>query len=473
MDLFFHLSKDVRTNLFRFDKERTAQLIHMITDIKSEGQHSTNKMSRLSAFGLDTLPIEEIPILQIKNPYSRWKRLSKQKAFEYGNWRRRIPNGKFRKDLRPNVAYAVDGFEANGSYASVKTFVVFNGQKSAIKVIDESDSDWFELVSHAYMCQIAQNFSNITVPKLLFMQRSPKVDHYNDRRGIRRAYHYMTTQVCMERAEGTPFVKLDNFYMLTALAHAMRAIYQLQKATHFIHRDLSGHNIMYEPSNHQITFIDFGMTCINPHLAPLSWQKKDEDFYLSEPGSHGAMCTNRSLDPSVLIAFLSKSHPWCAAEHLEMKRQYKKAIESSDNERAKQALYAPRKGTQYTTIRPGDWSVGNELRPWDAEAKEGDGWHWWLFNMIEFPVEYYFPENILCRLLRLIPLDQWFAIRKGWSSDFDKFMPKDVHVELDDGRTGVIQKLVRRKLNVLVGSEVVHVHPYECKKKPYLNRPDN
>jgi hypothetical protein len=41
-------------------------------------------------------------------------------------------------------------------------------------------------------------------------------------------------------------------------------------------------------------------------------------------------------------------------------------------------------------------------------------------------------------------------------------MPKNLPVFLDDGRTGILQKLVRNKLRVLIGTDIVDILPSEC-----------
>jgi len=98
-----------------------------------------------------------------------------------------------------------------------------------------------------------------------------------------------------------------------------------------------------------------------------------------------------------------------------------------------------------------------------------DGRHWWVFNMVEFPMEEWYPENMMTRLLEFIPLEHWFGIRRRWSvkrvggdkNPFDACMPK-LKVYLDDGREGVLQKLVRNKLQVLIGTTTVDILPNQC-----------
>ena len=58
--------------------------------------------------------------------------------------------------------------------------------------------------------------------------------------------------MCMERVSGRPISSLSGVQLLVALAHAMKALYQLQEDVRFMHRDLSGTNIYYEASTHVI-----------------------------------------------------------------------------------------------------------------------------------------------------------------------------------------------------------------------------
>ena len=438
MDLFFYLPKTVQENIFYFNRTSLAELAKFIQRIN--GHNITSAFETMSVYGLKTIPSGIIRFSLIDNPYAKWRRVVHKCLFRFGNWQKQIPDGAFKKDLKSNTAYIVDGYQAKGSYANVWTFVVFRDHKAVIKLMEFDEYDWFELVSQAYLYEACKKYEHVHVPRLLFLQRSSTHGTY----------------ACMERARGHQFSKLRGTVLLVAMAHAMKALYRLQNDVHFMHRDLSGLNITYDPFNHDITFIDFGMTCLNPRLHKLAWQSTDESFYLKHMATSASMCTNRSLDASMLISYSALQHTWLHKEHVEMKRDYTNAINNSDNANAKRALHMPKRETQYTTIRPGKWTVGNEL-------SEGDGHHWWLFNLSEFPVERWYPENVLKRILRQIPLDHWFSIRRHWSREFDEFMPKDLRVQLKDGRTGILSRLVQRKCRVRVGEEELDMRTSVCR----------
>ena len=83
-------------------------------------------------------------------------------------------------------------------------------------------------------------------------------------------------------------------------------------------------------------------------------------------------------------------------------------------------------GQSYTALDYGEGNPGNLALPLD-------GPHWWLFNLAEFPVEYYYPANVLKRLLEHIPIKEWFAIRANWIDTFDAAMPKNIRIGIKDG----------------------------------------
>jgi len=215
---------------------------------------------------------------------------------------------------------------------------------------------------------------------------------------------------------------------------------------------------MFDFQTLKTTFIDFGLSCINPNKSDVSWQNYNDIFFLPMEDSHATKCTNRSHDVCTLIAYLASQHPFLQLEHDKMKREMRSVINKSPNERAKSPLQSPRKSTtQFTTIKPG-WTVGNEL---DVNKEKPDGRHWWVFNMVEFPMQEWYPEKMMTRLLEEIPLSQWFGLRRNWAQ-FDVCMPKNLPVFLDDGRTGILQKLLRNKLRVLIGTDTVDLLPSQC-----------
>jgi hypothetical protein len=442
MDLFFDLSQSTRKDIFCFDDTSTRALFE---HIRVFAPKSNKDFYDISDYGLSLLPVGAIPFRLIQNPFASWERCQNKPEFRKGNILKRIPNGSFKKSLKPDIAYIVDGFRAEGAYAEVWTLVAYRNHSAVIKMIEFDEFDWFELVIQAYLHEKCHAYEYIEVPRILFLQRSKS----------------MGTDACMERAKGVPICSLKGIRLLVAIAHAMKALYQLQEDLCFMHRDLSGQNIYYEPSEHLITFIDFGMSWLNPTKHKIPWQIAEDTFY--DWRTENKM--NRSLDASTLIAHASLQDAWFATLHNQMKRDYKQAIQKSNNTLAKQKLSPPRKkDTQYTTIRKGSWCVGNELEPWNAETSSGDGPHWWLFNMSSFEVDQWTPENVLKRVLRKLPLDHWFALRRHWKDTFDKIMPKDVRILLDDGTEGILEKLVQRTCRIRVGNAIRHVPPNKCRQ---------
>lgn len=441
MDLFFHLSITAQRKLFCFDEKSTSELYAYIHSL---GSMESDDFVSISKYGLSKLSVGTVPFEPILNPFESWRRCRTSTVFKNGSRRTRVPRGAFKKSLDPNTAYIVDGFSTEGAYARVKTLVIYQQCATVVKMFELDEFDWFELVTHAYMYEQCQKYACIRVPRLLFLQRS-------------RSYG---TYACMERVHGDPLFRFKGIRLLVALAHVMKAMHQLQKGVHFMHRDLSGQNVYFDMSTHVVTLIDFGMSWLNPNTHQHAWQNDDDTFY----NWRTATKMNRSLDASILIAHLSLRDSWLAQLHVEMKRDYKKAIEESNDDEAIGALSPPRRYSQYTTIRQGPWHVGNELEPWDTETSSGDGPHWWLFNMSSFQVEQWLPENVLKRVLRKLPLDHWFAIRRHWQETFDSIMPKNVQILLDDGRVGTLEKLIRRKLQIRIGNSICTVLPSKCQQ---------
>ncbi len=449
MDLFFELPKTVQESTFSFTDGNTDSLKQYVARLSVSMAVCRESIEDISRFGLSKLPLATVQFQCIHNPYLHWHRHDSKARFSrkcIGDTLQVqiVPKGQLKLTLNPEVAYIVDGFRTNGAYASVCTLVVYQKTLSVVKMMDFDEFDWFELVTQAYLYEKCKSSAFVRVPRILFMQRSKSYGTY----------------VCMERASGKPIHAYNGIRLYAALAHAMKALYQLQKDVHFMHRDLSGQNIYYDASSHVITFIDFGMSWLNPTKHKMPWQMVDDTFYDWRSDTE----INRSLDASTLIAHTSLQDKWIAELHTQMKDDYKKAIEMSSDSSAKQQLSPPRRETQYTTIRKGGWHVGNELEPWDAVRSEGDGPHWWLFNMAKFHVPEWFPENVLKRLLRKLPLDHWFSIRRQWETSFDLHMPKDVEVVLCDGTIGTLARLERRMCHVRVGNKILVLKPHQCKQ---------
>lgn len=455
MDLFFTLPEEIRRNLFHISAEKEDEIRNMI-EVENEKDHTVNQRNyeEVANFAQEQLPTQEqlpkfIVYKTIVNPYKRWRRLKDgskyRNLFQWGNWYRYIPDAMIKdKYNKMSTAYIVDGYGEAGSYAKVNTFVVFQGKKCVLKKMEEDYADFFELVTQVYLSQKCKEmYSHICVPDIYFIQRGQNAHN---------------TDVCMERGNGAFLKDLRDDNLLIALAYVLRSLWFLQKDFFFMHRDLSGQNVMFDFQTFKTTFIDFGMTCINPDKKNISWQYYNNGFFIPMEDSHATKCTNRSHDVLTLIAYLASQHPFLQLEHNKMKREMRSVINKSPNERAKSPLQSPRNSlTQFTTIKPG-WTVGNEL---DTKKKKPDGRHWWVFNMVEFPMSEWYPEKMMTRLLEEIPLSQWFGLRRNWAH-FDECMPKNLPVFLHDGRTGILQKLVRNKLRVLIGTDTVDILPSEC-----------
>lgn len=451
MDLFLYVPDNVKKQIFFFDDQDIQTYTELARDVlqATAVDVKTKALDKVSQFGISKIRTNNIKLQYILNPYrSRtWRRVPNRNIFTYRHRKVPIPKGIFRKDLKQDTAYIVEGYQASGAYGYVNTFVVFQDQACVLKTMQEDNNDWFELVTQAYLHEFCKRYRRIQVPSLLFLNRS---------------YSSKVTRACMPRASGFPVGHLRGTTLMKALAHIMKALFQLQKDVHFMHRDLSGSNVWFDPKTNEVTFIDFGMACVNPSLQKMSWQATGQEFYELLADSHASMCTNRSYDPSVLISFLSMDDIWCDQEHVQMKKDYKEAILASKNKTAKQKLSPPATDGQYTTIQGKDWKVGNELVPFNPQTGQGDGQHWWLYNMVEFPVERWYPENVLKRILPRLPLSDWFAIRMGWTSTFDECMPCDIQVKLKNGNVGTLVKLVRKKFRILVEGVHMDVDPKDC-----------
>lgn len=452
MDLFLNIPEEIQHRIFFFDDDDIQTYVTKARAVLEANtlDVKTKALNTVSEFGISKIRNNNIKLQHVLNPFKprTWRRVPNRNIFKYRHRKVSIPKGTFRKDLKQDTAYIVEGYQASGSYGYVNTFVVFQNQICVMKSMQEDKNDWFELVTQAYLHEFCKRYRRIQVPSLLFLNRS---------------YSSKTTRACMPRANGFPVGHLRGPTLMKALAHVMKALFQLQKDVHFMHRDLSASNVWFDPQTNDVTFIDFGMACVNPTLQKMSWQATGQEFYELLADSHASMCTNRSYDPSTLISYLSLDDIWCNEQHVQMKKDYKEAIVASNNETAKKPLLPPKKDGQYTTIRGQNWKVGNELIPYDVVSGRGDGPHWWLYNMVEFPVERWYPENVLKRILPQLPLNDWFAIRLGWSSTFDECMPKNIRVRLTNGNEGTLMKLVRKKCRILVEGVQTDVDPSLCK----------
>lgn len=409
---------------------------------------------------LNGLPYDSVKYENTDNPFNRrWTRMKGRRKFQKGSMERTFPpesdlkTSLLSQEISSNKAYITNGYEAAGSYASVYTLVAYNGHLGVIKSMEDVSVDLFELITQAYLCENLKlkSYRHIKVPEIYFIQKKMHRER-------------VLVDVFMSRAKGNALSDIArrlNTDVLVALAHVCKSLWHLQRDFQFMHRDLSGANVFYDALSLDVTFIDFGMTCINPTNRHHAWQSNNDDFYEQYTNSNGSQCTNRSLDLCILIAQLSYTkHIWCVAEHEKMKNKMKEVIDNSDNRVAIEKL---RKKIRFTDISKDNWQPGNNSR-------EHDGAHWWLYNMVEFPLEDWYPAMILPRLLRNIPFKHWFGLRKNWRATFQDVMPKDMRVRINNyadityvGKEGMVTGLFgRNQLSVLVEGKKINVPEKDC-----------
>jgi len=453
MDLFLRLS-DTTKSLLHLTGDALIGQINRIHGKKNKETVLNTILqipkSELSAEWVKNLENKRVDYIQINNPYNKWTRQGR--IFNKGNFRRRFPpesdlNTTYASD---SVAYTTYGYNGNGSNATVKTLVAYNGHLSIIKRSEDIDNILYEIIIQAYLFEQLSNrakkgdnyYKYICVPEIFFVQRARE----------------NAVDICMHRAVGTDLGQLSGTQLMIALAHVCKGLWHLQRDFHFMHRDLSPTNVFYDQVSKKVTFIDFGYSCVNPRpFRKQSWQSGDESFYTPSDNNHASMCTNMSLDICILIAVLSHwNNPWCREEHQRMKRVMKKTIDASKNEIAKSKLkLQPTLRTDIQEINASDASETDKRRLCSKKIRKaiqkqqsytaidyGENWfpgnmlevsaapHWWLYNMVEFPIEQWYPANVLSRLLYHIPILDWFAIRKNWTLRFDEEMPKDIRIKI-------------------------------------------
>jgi cell division protein FtsB len=531
MDLFTKLSDDTKQLLWLSDKSGKG-IVDQITQLHQKHKLLTKleiirkiKKPRLSIAWVKGLPVNAVTYEDKTNPFKTalWKKMKTVNKFKNNNSDVQVsvpPEKDLNSELSENIAYVVPGYTEAGSFADAKTLVAYNGHLCVIKSSGETARDeiLFEIITQAYLFEQIQNrplvleqvkadvkqqkdagakayvpakvvadgaiYKKIKVPELFFVQRFAEEEDDGGDRVMIDVEKVYNVDICMHRAEGVPLKILGTSRLMIALAHVCKALWHLQRDFHFMHRDLSGHNVFFDYASKIVTFIDFGMSCVNPDLHQGAWQSGNVDFY-KKSDEHASKCTNESLDICILISFLThfRTHAWCNAELVEMKKKMKETIASSENEAAKAKLTltpglkaklerikntvltdeqrrlftqkavkkAVAYGQSYTALDYGEGKPGN-LAPPSA------GRHWWLFNLVEFPVEYYYPANVLTRLLYEIPLKEWFAIRANWTDTFDAAMPKNIRIGIKDGVA--IEQLTGAAENV-IGKEGLLIKLYK------------
>jgi hypothetical protein len=482
-NLFFRLPENIRRDVFHFTEESEQELHEKISELLNNPDKSKNddsedessddgcdhdKYCAVSKFGLTQIPTQYIAYTTIENPYYRWSRRKHENLFRWGNFSKEFPNGKISlRYQNPLIAYITSRFEAFGAYGKVKTLVAFRGHLSIIKSMNENKRDFFELVTQAFLHDFClKHYTRIKVPELLFLQHSSE----------------SVVDACMARGRGKFLSDIIGLDLKIAFAHVLRALWFLQRDVFFMHRDLGAQNVMFDKVTNIVTFIDFGMSCLNPPTPKdVSWSGRTDFYRLGSPG-HAEKCTNRSLDACVLLETLYKAEndPFFNREHGQMRAEMEKTIRSTENLSAKEEFYHKDYSmfTHITKYKGNEEKYRNLDVFYMGNANDRDvlNPHWWVYNCVEFPLGKWFPENVLGRLLREIPFKDWFALRKNWPETFDGITPTGIQVVVKKGAPvyladktemrllktmpGIFLKCVRHNLRIrLVDFAIVTVSP--------------
>lgn len=476
MDLFYQLS------------DKTKDILHLYTLIQAISEKGLEigyltpletlmklQKSSISLNWVRTVPQKVIAYSEILNPFkSPWMRIHTATLFinQKTGKEVRVPPEKAlspQYDTRGHV-YMVRGYSAAGSNAAAKTLVAYRNRLAVIKRSEDMYLILFEIITQAYLFENLEQkrikdsvYKYICVPEIFFVQR----------------YKKYSIDMCMHRAKGEPIKKFQGTELLLALSHVCKALWHLQRDFRFMHRDLSGDNVFFDKVSKQVTFIDFGYSCINPELKDDAWQSGDQSFYKTGSKNNASLCTNWSLDMCILIAWLSfRGDPTCIQELAAMKLAMKETVDTSGNERAKENLKIPEdKLTQIRTIKNSkfnriqkrtklakiykqfvdktlfsainvdEWTPGNLVDTLDDTPP-----HWWLYNFVEFPLENWYPANVLTRFLREIPLQYWFDIRKNWRDTFQNIMPRNIRIKVKE-EVITVKNIGKFKGSDLVGKE--------------------
>ena len=453
MDLIFQLDEHCRRNLLHTTLGTEQYLSRFLLV-----ENMTLLRNRYRAAGLILRQLflkgVRVKYEDIDTPYRDWKRV-RQKRKLVNKFASTTEECRFPQCIlspkefavHGNSVYIVRGFQDGGSYASVKPFVLYNGQYCVLKYMCGGIQDMFEIVTHLYLSQTSEKYINMSVPRIQFVQSSKR------NCGTRPAI-----DVCMQRCAGVLVSELadDDQHLLIALAHTIKMLHFLQRDLNFMHRDLHSGNVFFDMETRHVSLIDFGMACVNPRRAGLAWQNRG-NFYRVDPGTRAASCSNRSLDICNLILCFSKSNLWCHEEEEKMKIALKVEIDESNNLPAKVWLSKENDPDTFTDITEPNWHIGNNMAKNDAH-------NWWTYNMVEFPVAGWYPENVMRRMLYELPFAEWLYLSVQWV-DFNTVVPKDIGVTVDDGRIGTVNGCSSTHLSILVGKRVIQKLPSQCTRE--------
>jgi len=326
------------------------------------------------------------------------------------------------KKFEDHKAHIVKGYNDGGSNASVFTLVEYNQLLCAIKrttgheegeegyYSDDNENILFEIMTHSYLYEKIKENENdaylyIKIPEILFVQQAPVQE--------------LKVDICMRRAEGWPLVAFIEFgkeaEQNSALAHVLKALWHLQKDYDFMHRDLSGTNVFYDDETRKVTFIDFGHSCVKINGNDKAWQYDEQSFFIRDKNddNYASNCQNRSLDACILITYLSvgaNDNTFLRNETNDMKKTMKKLYEK--NKTVENNIGEGR----FTNTDVVDWYPGNGPK---GDGIDGGEAHHWIYEFVEFPMENWYPEKILKRLLLHVIPDEWSHIRNHWEEIFD------------------------------------------------------
>ena len=355
-----------------------------------------------------------------------------------------------------NVIYKASGDPYGGSWSVVDLNIFWNGIRGVIKHIVEErpvneivknsetgedepnipkavererkekygevvffTTSIYELVIQLYLSLRTLRYKKLTIPRLYWARRV----------GLKKL------DVFMQKAPGIFLCKVPKTKVLLALAHVMKQLWRLQRNEDFMHRDFHVGNVFFDPDTLDVGIIDFGNACVNPSKSPLAWQANNPDFFPMIHGSRASACSNRSLDVSCILASTQLiRHEYLTAEYDEMLVSYKKLLGKAPEKI--RAPFEDRASGFFTTIKKKNrqWFIGNNL-PSNSQQ------HFWTYNMVEIENPGWYPERFLARLLRQLPIEDWFPLRKNISKLFDSIAPKPTYFKIK--QTGKIGKLVK------------------------------
>ena len=433
------------------------------------------------------IPVDRVVETYSTNPFVHWTRVptSAMLPFRHKSGKRsKYPKGKTKpkgNKSGKDIAYIVNGYgDKGGSFSDVHPFVVYDGKTCILKIMEISPEplirgvdveeylnarDVFELVTQVYLHEAIKKHGSaewakrLSIPEILYVQRITGSN---------------SLHVCMRRAKGEFLRSTKHPFM--ALAYIMKALWFLQDRFHFMHRDFHSGNVAYDPAARRVEIIDFGYACVNPEDNDVAWQA-NVGWYPTINGSNAATCTNRSYDACVLLSSMYKNqaelHAHCVEKHREYHRfivAIKNEIREKISQVVKQELRNKKKKdwpdfnfTGFDNFESPDWQVGNNSR---------SPFHF-MYDLNEFQCEDFYPERVVQRLLRHIPLVEWHNLQKGWKTHFDQ-ITKAANISVlileNNTRANIIKCTSNGKIIVRTAThtkkynpeELGQIEPYEC-----------